>query len=200
MTPVMNKTRPRVHFCLYDNASLNAHEAIYKNSRVGHTNAGGLFGTEIVSDHDKYADFRAYRTFSVCLSDPEPGNEHAEYDNAANRALVKQAVESEMSGWYTQNDSVPDLMAGFRIIIKDKKLTYMNCRDGDNYSTWPECRLETHKYTEGTLVIYVTDTRKGQVIWQASATGALADSPGGDEKLIRRTVSALFDEFPFHPK
>ena len=158
-------------------------------------------GTEVASDYDKHVDFSSYKTFSVCLLDLEVENkDKLVYDNPVNRVVVKQAIETEMKKRYSLNDTAADLLAGFHIAIKDNKFTYLNCRGGDNYRTWPECKLDTREYTEGTLIVYVTDLKKDQVIWQASASGVLDDALVKDEKLIRKTINRLFDEFPLKAK
>lgn len=158
----------------------------------------GCSGTDLQSDFDKEADFSGYRTFTVCLSDMDVESEgRPAYDNERNRNLVRAAIEAEMKQrGYTETDSAPELQAGFHIAIEDKQVSFQNCSGRVEYNYWPECRMETYRFTEGTLIIYVTDLKKNQIIWQGSLSGVLSEADGNDEKLIGKIVTKIFERFP----
>lgn len=159
-------------------------------------------GLTIRSDHDSQVDFKKYKTYTLCQADMQVEDEKQPlYDNSLNRNLIKKAIENEMnSRGYVREDTSPELLAGFHIIIKDRTVMSSNCRDFGQYQYWPECRINTYFYTEGTLIIYVTDISKNQVIWQSSAEGVLDIEPREMERVINITVSEIFKKFPLEQK
>ena len=155
-------------------------------------------GMNVDSSFDTNSKFSSYKTYSICTDDlrSENGN-NAVYDNPETRQLIREAIEGEMAKYYKPNESDPDLLVGFEMVVKDKKVIYRNCR-ADKENGGPVCTLETTNYTEGTLLIYVTDLKKDIVIWQASANGVLNDAPLKTKKLVNKTVGRLFEEFPLY--
>lgn len=158
----------------------------------------GCSGMNVDSSFDTNSKFSSFKTYSICTGDlrSESSNNGA-YDNPETRELIKKAIENQIGKYYKLDDSDPDLLIGFDVALKDRKVTYRNCR-ADKEGGGPVCTLETNNYTEGTLVIYATDLKRDAVIWQASANGVLNDAPLKTGKLINKTVSRLFEEFPLY--
>lgn len=158
-------------------------------------------GLAVRSDYDSQIDFKSYKTYTLCLADQQVENKDQPlFDNSLNRNRIKKAIENEMNRLgYVREDSAPQLLAGFHIIIKDRTVMSSNCRDFGEYQYWPECQVNTYYYTEGTLIIYVTDISKNQVIWQGSAEGVLDMEPRDMEKAVNRTVSKIFEKYPLEP-
>lgn len=155
-------------------------------------------GITIRSDYDSQVDFNNYKTFTLCQADLQVENENQPlYDNSLNRSRIKKAIEEDMMDkGYVLDDATPQLLAGFHIVIKDRTVMTSNCRGFEEYQYWPECRVNTYYYTEGTLIIYITDISKNQIIWQGSAEGVLNIDPDKMEKTIAKTVSDIFKKFP----
>lgn len=162
----------------------------------------GCTGLAVRSDYDSQVDFKSYNTYTLCMADLQVENEkQLLYDNSLNRSRIKNAIANEMDRiGYVQDDTAPQLLAGFHIVIKDRTLMSSNCRDFAEYQYWPECQVNTYYYTEGTLIIYVTDISKNQIIWQGSTEGVLDIEPRDMEKAVNRTVMQIFEKYPLRQK
>lgn len=156
---------------------------------------------KIVADHDPDINFNDYETYTFCMEDMTIENsKYPEYDNDFNRNLIKEAIEAEMEArGYVADASQPQLQVGFRFVIRDEEFSVSNCFDESEYSYWAACRIETYQYTEETLVIYVSDLNKNQVIWQSSMVKSLSASPKKLKRKIEETVKKIFKEYPVKP-
>jgi len=155
--------------------------------------------SEIISDYDSKINFSSYRTFSVCLDDFQISSyKHPEYNSEKMKNHLRSAIETEMQKYYRTDDASPELRVGLNVKIEDKKFTYRSCDNKDVYHEWPECRMKTYQYTEGTLLIFVADVAKNQLIWQASVSGITNNDLIENEKVINRLVQNLFQKFPLY--
>jgi hypothetical protein len=153
--------------------------------------------TDIDSEFDRRINYAAYHSFSVCLDDFQiDAKNHPEYNSEKMKTQIKDAIESEMKNYYSVNDMIPELRVGVKISIEDKKFTYRSCDRQEDYHLWPECRLKTFEYSEGTLLIYVADVAKNQIIWNASIAGMTREDLIGNKKLIDNLVKSLFEKYP----
>lgn len=152
----------------------------------------------IYSDYDKRIDFKNYKTYSICVDDLQVTNINQPiYDNTFNRNYIRNAIAHEMNLiGYKEDEFNSDLFVSFRIIIDEKQATVKNCSGTGVYDYWPDCRINTYQYTEGTLVISVSDVAKNQVVWQGSATGFVDIPPDKMEKIIEKIVNQIFQKFP----
>jgi hypothetical protein len=161
-----------------------------------------LFGcassTAILSEFDESADFDSYTTFVLCIDDLYVENtNYPNYDNNKVRSMIGDAIEKQMeSKGHKTNVLNPELQAGFRLIVQEKEATFTNCERESEYGYWKECTIDTTIYTEETLVVYVSDIDKNQVIWQASMTCDLNRSLGKIEAYVNELVEKLFNEYP----
>jgi hypothetical protein len=161
-----------------------------------------LFGcastTAVLSEFDESVDFESYTTFVLCIDDlfVEHTN-YPNYDNNEVRALIGDAIDKQMkSKGHKTNVLNPELQAGFRIVIQEKETTFTNCERESEYGYWKTCTIDTVAYTEETLVVYVSDINKNQVIWQASMTCDLNISKGKIEAYVNELIERLFNEYP----
>jgi hypothetical protein len=116
-----------------------------------------------------------------------------------NRSLIQKYMGEELDRLgYHNEESAPELLAGFKVIIKDTSVTFKSCTSRDEFTYWPECTFRTYKYTQGTLILYLTDARKRQVIWQSSVSGVLDGQSGKMDKVIARAVKDMFRDFPLN--
>ena len=152
----------------------------------------------VYSDYDKQVDFSKYTTYFICSEAMEVKNlNYPMYDNTFNRNYIKEGILAEMNKiGYQEVDLNPDLQVNFQIIINDKLMTIKNCSGIGVYDYWPDCRINTYDYTEGTLIIYVSDINKNQIIWQGSAMGILDVTPEKIKKVIDKTVIQIFKDYP----
>ncbi|MBT8254141.1 MAG: DUF4136 domain-containing protein [Flavobacteriaceae bacterium] len=161
-----------------------------------------LFGcastSEIVSEFDETADFDSYTTFVLCIDDLFVENiEYPRYDNNEVREIIGEEVEAQMIKLgHKTNVLNPELQAGFQLIVEEKEASFTNCERQDEYSYWEECTIDTIIYTEETLVIYVSDFNKRQIVWQASVSCDMNRSKDRLSKYINELVTTLFKEYP----
>ena len=159
----------------------------------------GCASTEsVISEFDESVDFDSYNTFVLCVDDLFVENTNfPNYDNNKVRELIGDAVEVQMiKKGHKTNVMDPQLQAGFKLLVEEKEATFYDCKEQDEYSYWPECTINTTIYTEETLVVYVSDFEKNQIIWQASMT---CDMSRYNKKLpgyINELVETLFNEYP----
>jgi len=161
-----------------------------------------LFGcastSAVISEFDEDADFDNYSTFVLCIDDLFVENtNYPNYDNNEVRAMIGDAIEKQMEyKGHKTNVLNPELQAGFRLVIQEKEASFTNCESQGEYEYWKECTIDTVIYTEETLVLYVSDINKNQVIWQASITCDLNRSSGKLEAYVDQLVESLFNEYP----
>ncbi len=163
-----------------------------------------LFGcseVDIYSDFDNDIDFSDYTTYTISEDLGVEYKNYPNYDNDFNRKRIKKAIEFEMNKrGYILDEINPELAAGFQIIIKDQQITIKNCSGIGMYDYWPQCWINTYNYTEGSLVIHVSDIKKNQVIWQGSAIAVLKYKPTKVKIEIDNIVKDIFKKYPLTTK
>ena len=152
----------------------------------------------LISEFDESADFDSYQTFVICIDDLFVENtSYPEYDNNYIRQLIGKEIEDQMIGFgYRTNVVKPQLQSGFQILIVEKEATFKNCNLQEDYTYWKSCTIDSVKYTEQTLVVYVSDIEKNQIIWQASVNCDLNKSKSLLKSYIADLVEKLFKEYP----
>ena len=152
----------------------------------------------ILSDFDETVDFDDYKTFVICIDDLFVENtKYPKYDNNQVRQLIGKEVENQMIGkGYKTNVLRPELQAGFQILIVEEEATFTNCDLQEDYNYWQTCTINTVTYTNETLVVYVSDLQKNQVIWQASISCDLNKPKNALNIHVMDLVERLFDKFP----
>lgn len=159
----------------------------------------GCASTEaVLSEYDESVDFDQYNTFVLCIDDLFVENtRYPNYDNNEVRQLIGDAIEEQMiSLGHKTNVLNPQLQAGFKLIVEKKEATFYNCEINDEYHYWRESTIDTIVYTEETLVVYVSDFEKNQIIWQASLTCNLNRSKSKLKAYVDELVEIIFNEYP----
>ena len=154
--------------------------------------------SDIVSEFDETVDFDSYSTFVLCIDDLSVENvDYPKYDNNTIREIINEEVEAQMlNKGHRTNVLNPELQAGFQLIVQEKEATFTNCEHQDEYSYWEECTIDTIVYTEETLVVYVSDFARRQIIWQASMECDMNRSEANLKGYISELVGTLFSEYP----
>lgn len=152
----------------------------------------------VLSEFDENADFDSYSTFVLCVDDLFVENvNHPNYDNNYVRELIGNSLEQEMiMRGHRTNVLNPELQVGFELIVQEKTAEFYNCEFNKEFSYWEEFTLETVEYTEETLVVYVSEFKKNQIIWQASKKCDLNRIKSRLPKLVNKLVHELFNEYP----
>ena len=154
--------------------------------------------TDVLSEFDESANFDEYTTFVMCMDDLFVENtEYPTYDNNEVRQLISDEVEAQMlKRGHRTNVLKPELQAGFELIVEKKEATFQNCEVQDEYNYWRECTIDTVVYTEETLVLYVSDFSKNQIIWQASIQCSMNKSKSKLQEYVKELVTMLYNEYP----
>ena len=119
------------------------------------------------------------------------------YDNNEVRELIADEIERQMEfTGHKTNVFKPELQAGFQLVIQQKETTFTNCEIQSEYNYWHACKIDTMIYTEETLVVYVSDLTKNQIIWQASIQCDLNRSDRKLKPYVKALVAQLFLEYP----
>ena len=152
---------------------------------------------EFQSEYDSQVDFNQYGTYAICTDDLDIVDlNHSQFDNLENRLLIAEVMTSELNAiGFFENADEPDLEAGFKIIIKDQLAEVKSCGSDQENEYWTGCKIDIHEYTEGTLVLRLTDLDKKQVVWEGSAKGILINDQEKLQQIIERTVEQLFSTF-----
>jgi len=161
-----------------------------------------LFGcaatVDIISEYDEEVDFNYYETYVLCLEDFHVDNtKYPNLDNTFVRQLIGDEVDNHMAALgYRTSVFKPQLQAGFKISITEEENIVKNCELDNEFAYWRTCTINTVVYTKETLIVYVSDLEKNQVIWQASIPCELDKSKNALKKETKLLVEQLFLEFP----
>lgn len=152
----------------------------------------------LMSDYDETAKFNEFQTFVICVDDLFVENtKYPKYDNNFVRHLIGREIENQMVGFgYATNVIKPQLQAGFQILIVEKEAVFTNCNLHEDYKYWQSCTINSVTYEEQTLVVYVSDLQKNQIIWQASVNCDLNKPKASLESYVMDIVEILFSKYP----
>jgi len=152
----------------------------------------------ISSEFDESIDFDSYTTYVVCDDDLFVENtNYPNYDNKEVRQLIGNEIAFQMEQrGYKTIVLKPQLQAGFKILLRKEEVIFTNCDAQLEYEYWDTCEINKEIYTQETLVFYVSDIVKNQVIWQASIDCDLNKSKKELHGYIKQLVSEVFKEYP----
>ena len=163
-------------------------------------------GPTINTDHDRLADFTAYRSYGFPV---ELGTDRAGYSTLIT-SYFKQAVDREMQRrGYHYSSTDPDLLVNFYSNIRDVSEVrsvptvsvgygYYGYRYG-LYGAWPLYgqEVDTVHYKIGTANIDIVDAERRQLIWEGVAEGRLTrEAMRNPQPAIEAVVAQLFARYP----
>ena len=159
---------------------------------------GSTSDMRVVSDYDETANFNDYKNFVICIDDLFVENtNYPKYDNNTVRQLIGKEIESQMESLgYKTNVIKPDLQAGFQLLIVEDEAHFTNCDLQEDYNYWQTSKVKNAIYTDETLVVYVSDLQKNQVIWQASIGCNMNRPEIGLKNYIADLLKLLFENYP----
>ena len=175
---------------------------------TGYALTGCSSGPNIMSDHDRSADFGSYHTYNFMEG---AGPENSSYQSFFSQYMTDAiAIEMEKRG-YAKSDN-PDLLLNFNGVLQDKtKVTttsapamhggYYGYR-GASYGAWGGYGYgtETHvsQYTEGTFNIDIIDAKRHQLVWEAVGVGKVTDKALANlEERVKLGVPKFFSLYPY---
>ncbi len=163
-----------------------------------------VYETSIAIDahFEEGVDFNQFKTWTWIPSIGATGSERI--DDPEFRDVIGTAIQKEMyARGYAKTTENPDLVLNAFVSLQkiDKKYIEENF-DGtykpDYYADLPDGGSNKASWEEGTLMLFIYDASKGQVIWYGTAqTETAKNAPDGMwQKRVQDIVAQLLDSLP----
>lgn len=155
----------------------------------------GCSSIDVMTDFNTEWDFGPYKTYDwVAAKSPSLRDPLLETSFLDKR--VKNAVERELGiKGYQKSVDDPDFLISFHIGSKSQ-VDVSTC--GYHYPTSPHCwggDVDTHIYSEGSLILDFIDFKEEELVWRGSAKGALYQNENSEETL-NKAVAKMLKSFP----
>jgi len=173
---------------------------------LGLTSCGTV---DVLSRINTSADFHHYQSFNFA---PVKKSFDPEVFSVVNQVRVKIAIEEVLKKKGLKLADDPDLLVGYFFSVKSKAYDTSNpssegnsVRDmyqkyyGATYSSLGSVDEKGNlNYKEGTMVIDLTDRRKGELVYEGIATGVVQGGQSDEkvEKRIEEAVRAALAKLP----
>ncbi|MBS2028928.1 MAG: DUF4136 domain-containing protein [Deltaproteobacteria bacterium] len=161
------------------------------------------------TDHNPDVNFAGFKTYAmspgsvVGLNGLPPGPREQQVMGAIEAAIQQTLPQRGL----TENRDAPDVLVTY--VAGARQRTELEAAPPPVYATWGVSPWDTSAwwgpayqtfwsttYTEGTLVIDVSDAHTHQIIWRAYLTTPIGNRV--DPKLILTAVQKAFDRYPPH--
>lgn len=170
----------------------------------------GLAGCA-VTDFDQAANFNHYRTFAWGQS--EVKIENPVYNSGLINKNIRATVEQEFARrGITENKKDPDFLVSYRTYTEKKQSSgtmpyygypYYPFRFAPfgwgwgfpYYGYYGGLNNTPRSYTEGTLIIDITDRKTDELVWRGTVRGDV-ENVNNLEKQIRKGVKAIMKKYP----
>lgn len=149
----------------------------------------------VQTDYDRLARFRHYQTFAWKAA----GDSNSWDNNSLVRSRVENAVDQQLvkKGMH-ENSSNPDVYLTYRFRARD--IAYPAWGQGWRRWGWGGKTVYSAPedvYTQGVLVIDMTDAKTGHLVWRAYATDTGSNPLDVQSaKKINKLVAGAFQHFP----
>jgi hypothetical protein len=172
------------------------------------SSADKVYQTPIAVDahYEEGVDFSNYKTWTFVPSVGATGSE--KLDDPEFRDVVGTAIQKEMfARGYEQTSEKPDLVLNAFVSIQkiDKKYIEENFNGTyhpDYYANLPGGGSSKASWDEGSLMLFIYDAAKGQVVWYGTAQTETAKQAvdGMWQKRVQDIVAQLLDSLPSRAK
>jgi hypothetical protein len=167
-----------------------------------------------VTEIDRGADFKHYKTFSWGTSELKAENPLYKGD-LINRKIKATIADEFAKRGILYTDANPDFLVSYKTYTEQKQQSY-----GSNYISpyfmpygygffqyglypfgfggwgYPYgMNRRTYDYTEGTLIIDITDKKTDEVVWRGSVTGNIQNT-NNLQKQIGKGIKAIMKKYP----
>ncbi|MCK8479883.1 DUF4136 domain-containing protein [Psychroserpens algicola] len=149
-------------------------------------------------DYDLNEDFSQHQTFNICEADLITSNTRfPHYDNSNIRDILSEEVTETLEDLGLQLDTeYPDLQAGFKLIVTEEQTNFKDCSENNEFHYWEKCSVKTITYTTETLILYVSNLKTNQIVWQASTDCEMNKPKSKLKSYINELVKKLYDTYP----
>jgi len=162
-----------------------------------------------VTDLDRSVDFAAYRTFDWGEADIKV--ENPVYESDLINKNIRHTVEEEFEkrGIVRDRES-PDFIISYHTYTEQKERYSRNPYYAYPYYPfrfypffywgWPHVYGPPYaeQYTEGTLIIDITDAKSDELLWRGTVSGKV-DDVKNLQKQIAKGVRAIIKKYPLEP-
>ena len=168
-----------------------------------------------VTDFDRSVNFNAYKTFAWGKADIKVNN--PVYESQLIQKNIRTTVEGEFAKRGIVRDKKdPDFIVSYHTYTEAKERT-----DGRSFYGYPfyphrfypfmygwgwgwgmpytYAERQTYNYTEGTLIIDVTDAKTDELVWRGAVTGKV-DDVSNLQKQITKGIRAIMKKYPVTPE
>lgn len=166
-----------------------------------------------VTDFDRSADFKSYRSFS--WGEAELNVKNPVYSSDLIDKNIKRTIESEFAKrGISYNEGSSDVVVSYKTFTEQKQESYGSPY---GYSPYPFFRYGFFPYglgwgypfyygnnnrvktvTEGTLIIDITDRATNELVWRGSIEGDV-DDVKNLQKQISKGIKAIMKKYPVTP-
>jgi hypothetical protein len=152
----------------------------------------------VYSDHDKNADFTAYKTYAYF----KPGIDKVEISDLDKRRIL-HAIDNELQAKGFTKSENPDLLVN--IFTKSREQVNVNQFSagwgygwGWGWNPWMMygSRPMVSTSTEGTLYIDLIDAKKKEMIWQGEGIGNLTKNVNKKDEKVAEFVRKILAQYP----
>lgn len=160
--------------------------------------AGCMSMPVVQTDFDSATDFSAYRSYAWRQEPP--------ITNPLMKQRLVAAIDSALSarGWQRVDESEADVALVANVATHEEQTLETFYEDpGWNDWTWRHGSMSArpyatrvYRYTVGTLVLDMFDTRSRRAVWRATAEGTVPSTPARTRAAIDDAVQRMFARFP----
>ena len=153
--------------------------------------ATAAFAQHVAVDYDRAANFKQIKTYSwakLHTADPIMDNR------------VKEAIDQELAakGWsQVPNGGDIALVVVEQTSVREQYDSFYNGFGGRRWGGGMVDETTTvNNYEVGTLIVSMFDDNSKQLIWRATASGDVSDSPQKKIKSLAKVLQKMFKNFP----
>lgn len=167
-----------------------------------------------VTDIDRTANFYNYRSFD--WGKPVENVDDPVYKSELITKNIRSTVEKEFAKrGITRDKTDPDFIVSYHTYTKEKQGTrnrnygygpfaygpFFPWRFYSYYYGWgfPYGYPEQTSYTEGTLIVDITDSKTDELVWRGTVKGNV-DNISSLQKQIQKGIKAILKKYPVTPQ
>ncbi len=170
----------------------------------------GCSGIEVSQDYDVAADFTNLKTFDWYLAKQKKTGD-LRVDNLLLDSRIRKAVDRLLAqkGYQKISQGTPDFYVGYKYAIftrigSERVSTGIGFGFGGSGSFGAigiGTGNEVREYDEGMLVIDITDTKNGKLLWRGTSTRRVSrhSNPEKITKKVNENVEKILAQFPPQP-
>jgi hypothetical protein len=161
-------------------------------------------GPSVQYDFDVSAPFPSYKSYAWIEGPrPVPSPATARFENSIERSRVQRTVEAELGAkGYQLNGASPDFLVLYYPV--GGRVRAPQAHMGVGFGMGPMGVVvagpmgQPHEAFEGSIVLEIQDARTRNLVWRATAPGALqaSDSPSEADADVKDAVHSMLKHFP----